>query len=300
MRCVLHACAAILWMVAFFAPLASAAPGKVAATTLHEQLASLNAQLRSESGQARSDAVVRLYRQLTADVHPCLEGGAGDFSDDDLFRATAFAERYSLETADVDTLGCLYRKLAAAGALTNWHTQTYAGALVSVSRYSEANELRSRTEATGLPVLPGLQVLRASAGQGWRMLSIQDRMHAQVQAWNPDAHRPQVVAVVHPACAFSVRALSEIEQRPELQWLRDNLLLVVPPDASLPLDGLLEWNAAHPKLPMHPMYLRADWKPLTSLDTPTFYLVRDGQVIDSFEGWPNPQGVAALRAGLAR
>lgn len=300
MRGVVRAGAAILWVAALFASSASVAPGRAAAATLYEQLASLNAQLRSESGQARSEAVVRLYRQLTADAHPCLQEGAGAFNDDDLFRATAFAERYSLETADVDSLGCLYRKLAAAGGLTDWHTQTYAGALVSVSRYSEANDLRARTGAPGLPVLPELQVPRASAGPGWRMLSIQDHMHAQVQAWNPDAHRPQIVAVVHPACAFSVRALSEIEQRPQLQWLRDNLLLVIPPDASLPLDGILEWNAAHPKLRMHPMYLRADWKPLASLDTPTFYLVRDGHVIDSFEGWPNPQGLAALRAGLSR
>jgi len=300
MRCVACVGAAILWVVALLAPPASAAPGKAAVATLYEQLAGLNAQLRSESGQSRSDAVVRLYRQLTADVHPCLEGDAGDFNDDDLFRATAFAELYSLETADVDALGCLYRKLAAAGALTGWHTQTYAGALVSVSRYSEANELRARTQAPGLPVLPVLQVLPGSAAQGWRMLSIQDRMQAQVQAWNPRAHHAHVVAVVHPACAFSVRALSEIDRRPELQWLRDNLLLVVPPDASLPLDGLLAWNTAHPGLPMHPMYLRADWKALTSLDTPTFYLVRDGQVVASFEGWPNPQGVAALRAGLLR
>ena len=300
MRGIARAGAAILWGAALFAPLASAGSGKAAAATLYEQLVGLNAQLRGDSGQSRGDAVVRLYRQLTADARPCLERGAGDFNDDDLFRATAFAERYSLETADVDTLGCLYRKLAAAGGLTSWHTQTYAGALVSVSRYSDANALRARTGAPDLPVLPALQIPRASAGQGWRMLSIQDRLHARVQAWNPDAHRPQVVAVVHPACAFSVRALSEIERRPELQWLRDSLLLVVPPDASLPLNGLLEWNAAHPKLPMHPMYVRADWKPLASLDTPTFYLVRDGQVIGSFEGWPNPQGVAALRAGLSR
>ncbi|WP_369975384.1 hypothetical protein [Xanthomonas bundabergensis] len=302
MRCLACAGAAILWMAALFTSPASAAPGKAGGATLYEQLADLNAQLSSESGQSRSDAVVRLYRQLTADVHPCLQGqgSAGDFNDDDLFRATAFAELYSLEVADVDALGCLYRKLAAAGVLTRWHTQTYAGALVSVSRYSEANELRERTEAPGLPVLPQLQVPRVSAGQGWRMLSIQDRLHAQVQAWNPEAHHPHVVAVVHPACAFSVRALSEIEQRPELQWLRDKLLLVVPPDASLPLDGILAWNTAHPSLPMHPMYLRADWKALTSLDTPTFYLVRDGHVVGSFEGWPNQQGVAALRAGLSR
>jgi len=292
--------AAIFWVAAFFAFAVSAAPGGAPADTLYGQLADLNAQLRGETGQSRGDAVVRLYRRLIADVHPCSQAAAGDFNNDDLFRATAFAELYSLEAADVDALGCLYRKLAAAGVSTNWHAQAYAGALVTVSRYAEANALRQRAAAPGLPVLPQLKVSWADTRQGWRMLSIQDRMHAQVQAWNPDAHRAHIVAVVHPACAFSVRALSEIEQRAELHWLRDNVLLVVPPDASLPLDGILAWNTAHPRLPMHPMYLRADWKALASLDTPTFYVVRDGQVLESFEGWPNPAGVAALQAAVSR
>ncbi len=300
MRFAACAGAAILWVAVLFAAAASAAPGGAPADTLYGQLADLNARLRDESGQSRGDAVVSLYRRLTANVHPCSQASADDFSNDDLFRATAFAELYSLEVADVDALGCLYRKLAAARVSSNWHTQAYAGALVTVSRYPEANELRRRAAAPGLPMLPQLKVSRADAGQGWRMLSMRDRMHAQVQAWNPDAHRAHIVAVVHPACAFSVRALSEIEQRADLHWLRDNLLLVVPPDASLPLDGLLAWNTAHPRLPMHPMYLRADWKALASLDTPTFYVVRDGQVLDSFEGWPNPEGVAALQAAVSR
>lgn len=300
MRFALCAGAAIFWVAVLYASAASAAPGDAPADTLYGQLADLNARLRDENGQSRGEAVVRLYRRLTVDAHPCSQAAAEDFSNDDLFRATAFAELYSLEAADVDALGCLYRKLAAAGASTSWHAQAYAGALATVSRYAEANALRQRAAAPGLPVLPHLEVSRADAGQGWRMLSMQDRMHARVQAWNPDAHRAHIVAVVHPACAFSVRALSEIEQRADLHWLRDNVLLVVPPDASLPLDGILAWNTAHPRLPMHPMYLRADWKALASLDTPTFYVVRDGQVLDSFDGWPNPEGVAALQAAISR
>jgi len=279
---------------------AAAVAGGPPVEALYQQLVNANAQLRDETGQARGEAVVRLYRQLTADAHPCAQVAAADSNTDDLFRATAFAELYSLEATDVDTLGCLYRTLAVSGAATDWHTRTYVGALVSVSRYAEANALRLHAAMPSMPVLPQLEVSPAAAEPGWRMLALKDATHAWVDAWKPAAHRAYVVAVVHPACAFSVRALSDIEQRPELKWLRDDLLLVVPPDASLPVSGLLTWNAAHPRLPMHPMYLRSDWKALTSLDTPTFYLVRDGQVLSSFEGWPNAAGMATLQAAMAR
>ncbi|QGY76599.1 hypothetical protein FZ025_07950 [Xanthomonas hyacinthi] len=241
-----------------------------------------------------------LYRQLTGDFHPCAEGAADDSINDDLFKATAYAELYSLEVADVDALGCLYRKLAATGSLTDWHTQTYAGALTSVSHYSEANELREPNNPLGLPILPQLKISPALASASFRFVSLQDRMHAKVEAWTPNAHRAHVIAVVHPTCAFSVRALSEIEQKSELKWLRDNLFLVVPPDASLALTSLLTWNTAHPKLAMHPMYLRQDWKALTSLDTPTFYLIQDGKVLNSFDGWPNPKGLVALQIAMSR
>ncbi|MCI2245671.1 hypothetical protein L3067_13765 [Xanthomonas sp. PPL568] len=295
-----HLGAAILWMAALFAPLAYSAPERASADSLYEQLADLNAHLGEESGQSRGDAVVRRYRQLTARVRACEEEAAHGFNIDDLFKATAYAELYSLEVADVDALGCLYRQLASAGAVTNWHTQTYAGALVTVSRYSEANELRKGSGSPNSPALPDLRIPPAAASAGFRFITLQDRRHAQVEVWNPESHRGHIVAVVHPTCAFSVRALSEIEKNPELQWLRDNLLLVVPPDASLAVNGILAWNTAHPGLPMHPMYLRRDWKVLKSLDTPTFYLVQDGTILASFEGWPNAKGLAAIQAALQR
>lgn len=299
MRFTTFAGAAIFWMAALLASPAMAASKAGPTDTLYERLASLNAQLRDESAQARGAAVVRLYRQLTAETQPCTPKATSDFSADDLFRAAAFAELYSLEAKDVDTLDCLYRALVAAGSATSWHTRTYAGALTTVSRFAEANALHPQAPGPSTPILPQLEVSPGAIGPGWRMLSLKDAAHARVEAWQPAARRAHVVVVVHPACAYSVRALSDIEQRPELQWLRDDMLLVVPPDASFPASGLLAWNAAHPRLQMHPMYLRSDWRALTSLDTPTFYLVRDGQVLSSFEGWPNEKGLAALRSAAA-
>ncbi|WP_242629001.1 hypothetical protein ACQR53_03980 [Xanthomonas oryzae] len=266
--------------------------------TLYDRLANFNAQFSGQSGQVRSRAVIGLYRQLTATARPCLRGSASPFDTDDLFRATAFVEIYSRDRSDVDTLGCLYRQLEASGKATDWHTRAYAGALVTVARYADANALRQKSSLLDLPVLPRLQVAKHAGVQGWRMLLLQDAAHARVESWRPVAHRAYVVVVVHPGCGFSVRALLEIEKRPELQWLQEDLLLLVPPGKSLPVGDLLAWNNAHPQLPMRPMYLRADWERLASLDTPTFYLVRDGEVLYVFEGWPNAKGLAGLQQAL--
>ncbi|UXA51583.1 hypothetical protein M0D45_12610 [Xanthomonas prunicola] len=285
----------IRWM-AFFAiyvPTAIAGNYKI-----YDRVANFNAQYRNQVGQTRSRAVVALYRQLSATTRPCLNRGITHFDADDLFRATAFVEIYSKDPVDVDTLGCLYHRLAASGKATDWHTRTYIGALVTVSRYNEANALRQQMSLLDLPVLPQLHFTGRAAAQGWRILSLQDAAHASVEAWHPVAHSAQVVAMVHPACHFSVRALLEIERRPDLQWLRENLLLLVAPGRTLPVEDLLSWNAAHPQLQMHPMYLRADWEKLASIDTPTFYIVRDGEVIYVFEGWPNTKGLQGLQQTL--
>lgn len=93
--------------------------------------------------------------------------------------------------------------------------------------------------------------------------------------------------------------MGEITGRNDLAWLREWLILLVPPGSTLPASGMLEWNRSHPDLPMHRMYTRDDWATLASLDTPTFYLMQGTQVIERFEGWPDDAGLQRLQAALA-
>ena len=268
---------------------------------LYSQLVALNNQLRDESGQRRVAAIVSNYRRLTTGISVCSHPIGDAARTDDLFRATAFTEFYSLAEADVDTLGCLYRELLTDGRATDWHTRTYAGALVTVARFDDANRLLAHLESGQAAFLPHITATPSLTPDGpWRYLSLEDGRSAATRTWTPVAGHLQVIAIVHPACAFSTRALTDIGSNEDLRWLRERLLLLVPPDPSLPGKGILDWNNAHPDLPMQRMYTWGDWQPLTRLDTPTFYLMQGDRVIQTFEGWPNVEGMARMRAALPR
>ncbi len=291
---------AILWMaVSPIFGLMAHPPAKD--TSLYDHLVELNVQLRDESGKRRSEVIVSNYRRLAPDISACSHPIGDAILTDDLFRATAFAEFYSLAEVDVDTLGCLYRELLKDGRATDWHARTYAGALVTVARFDDANRILEQVKDGQTALLPRVTSAPGLAAVGpWRYLSLEDSHTAVLRNWAPMAGHFQVIAVVHPACAFSIRALAEIGSREDLRWLRERLLLLVPPDPSLPSEGILDWNNAHPDLPMQRMYTWGDWRPLPSLDTPTFYLMEGDRVMQTFEGWPNVEEMARMRAAVSR
>lgn len=292
---------AILWMAVLPIFGLMASPPAKDAHPLYGRLVELNLQLRGESGERRSEAVISSYRKLTTGISVCSRPIGDVELTDDLFRATAFAEFYSLAEADVETLGCLYQELLRNGGATDWHTRTYAGALVTVARFDDANRLLEQSGDGQAALLPRISIAASGAPDGpWRYLSLDGDNTAATRTWTPVAGHLQVIAVVHPSCVFSTRALADIESNEDLRWLRERLLLLVPPDPSLPRKGILDWNDAHPDLPMQRMYTLDDWQPLTRLDTPTFYLMQGDRVVQTFEGWPNVEGMLRMRAALVR
>ena len=292
---------ATIFMVAALASFCAAANQSPSASdSLYGQLATLNISLRTASGQEREAGVVERYETLMTAMPPCPHDADDVAFIDDLFKATAFAQLYSLSQGHTDTLGCLYQALLQSGNSSDWHTLTYAGALISVARFSQANLLLQQLGDRQVSPLPHIAADHAAvANTQWRMLALESPSQAAITRWAPAPEHLHVVAVVHPACGFSARAMADIASNNDLAWLRENLLLLVPPQEELPIKGILEWNRAHPQLPMQRMYTRADWAALASLDTPTFYLMQGTQVMERFEGWPNDAGLQRLQAALA-
>ena len=289
----------ILATIAIMAASSSTGHSLEEGESLHGQLATLNHALRYTDGLQRAAQITERYQSLMAGRNPC-SLASDTKSLDDIFRATAFAQLYSLSESHVDTLTCLYQKLLRSETVSTWHTITYAGALVSIARFDDANRLLEEIKDRQTSPLPVIKQAPADANRdSWRLLSLENTDEASVSHWKPAPEHLQVVAVVHPACGPSARAMGEITGRNDLAWLRDRLILLVPPGSTLPARGMLEWNRSHPDLPMHCMYTRDDWAALASLDTPTFYLMQGTQVIERFQGWPNDAGLQRLQAALA-
>jgi hypothetical protein len=287
--------AAIFAMVA---PLvcAAAAP-EVPEHSLYDALADYNESLRDQSGAQRAEAVVDRYERIAGAIDPCGKAGA-PIHDDDLFRATVLAEGYSFDPRHVRKIACLYRRLQAQGRITRWHVMSYAEALASISRFDEANRILASLHTRPVAPLPALSF--AQKADSRRVIDIDSPTHAVVRSLASRERRLAVFAVVHPDCHFSVNGLAEIVANEDDRWLREVLVLLVAPGPTPPVDGILAWNRGQPTLPMHLMYRRNDWKFLKSIDTPTFYLMRGDTILDTFTGWPNPNGLARMKAALQR
>lgn len=199
---------------------------------------------------------------------------------DDLFHATALIAFYARDVAAVERLDCLYAALAARQRATPAHHQAMRGAWISLQRFDRANALNARfaEPPTLLPTIAGERLT------GRPLLQLDGPGQLQRAVLADDGLR--VVAVVHPYCGFSRRALEAITASPEYGWLRQHLQLVVPIGQQWPGPALLAWNAAHPDLPMRAIQASPAWQGIEVQETPLFHLVRDGTVIHTVRGWP--------------
>lgn len=164
---------------------------------------------------------------------------------EDAFAATQIINFYAPDARQLEQMQCLLPQLQDASAQAR--TAELHRAFIAQRRFAQANALRA---AAGLDakVLPEITGDTAATRQ---VLTLTDADHAvrrtlPQQGW-------QVVALVHPYCGFSQRALAAITTDPAFAGLRPHLQLVVPNDQSWPIQQMLDWNRAHPDLPMQPL-----------------------------------------------
>lgn len=208
---------------------------------------------------------------------------------EDAFAATQIINFYAPDARQLEQMQCLLPQLQDASAQAR--TAELHRAFIAQRRFAQANALRA---AAGLDakVLPEITGDTAATRQ---VLTLTDADHAvrrtlPQQGW-------QVVALVHPYCGFSQRALAAITTDPAFAGLRPHLQLVVPNDQSWPIQQMLDWNRAHPDLPMQPLQPGPAWTALRTGQTPTFHLLKDGALTTTALGWENDgQALRALQA----
>jgi hypothetical protein len=209
---------------------------------------------------------------------------------EDAFAATQLLNFYAPDARRLDQMHCLLLRLQKQGKVLKTRTDELHRALISQRRFAQANALRTDAglEAKVLPEISG------DTTAARQVLVLTDAHHAvrrtlPQQGW-------QVVALVHPYCGFSQRALAAITADPAFAWLRPHLQLVVPDDQNWPIQHMMEWNRAHPDLPMQPLQPGPDWTTLRTGQTPTFHLLKDGELTATALGWANDgQALRALQ-----
>ncbi|MEG2803136.1 hypothetical protein [Stenotrophomonas sp.] len=282
----LLACGA--WLSTVAAARTAPVPG-----SLHARLVALDATPAQPPAERLAAMRIAYAQAAPVTMQPAACTALPDDRLQDLFRSTALIAFYAREPATLLRLQCLYEALVARDLAADEHHRAMRGSLIALQRFDEANALNDRLQ-TPPAALPQIQGNTLVGRPLLRMMGL-----AQVERTVLAEAGVVVVAVVHPYCGFSRRALEAITTRPDYAWLRSHLQLVVPIGQAWPGQEMLDWNTAHPALPMQPMVSDPSWQVLDTGQSPVFHLLRDGKVVATVSGWP-PEGadLRLFRAAL--
>jgi hypothetical protein len=171
--------------------------------------------------------------------------------------------------------------------------------LLTQHRFAEARALGRKYPDAKLSALPVFAdpVGKSDRATVWRV----DESGKKLTRAAVDLAPLQII--VTASCHFSKDAARDIiadallgavfEKR--AQWL-------VPAPGSESVDAVRLWNTELPRAPVAMIYDREEWSFLPHWNMPTFFIVRDGKVIDAESGWASgdPQDRADLVALLRR
>lgn len=105
----------------------------------------------------------------------------------------------------------------------------------------------------------------------------------------------RLVAIGSPWCHFSTSASADIAGNEALSAvMRRHAIWIMPQGRELDYRDAYHWGQTLPHREFGMIDAQANFPLITSWATPTFYLIREGKVIDSLVGWPGVNQVSAL------
>lgn len=211
-----------------------------------------------------------------------------------LFRVMHEAYFYTLADNVLEAAEVVFTHLRDTGNADERHAQQMIGMLVGGRRFDKAATL---AQEFALPIPLDAVGASRSAPREPKVIHFRPDGRAIVEDWPGAGVR--LVAIVHPGCRYSLAAMEQIRQDPDLgSWIAAHGMLLVPQDLTADLRKLRHWALANRDLPIRVAYRRDGFPFFEYWATPNFYIMREGAVVARIEGWPPGTTTAALKAAL--
>lgn len=169
--------------------------------------------------------------------------------------------------------------------------------------FDEARAFRRDYPDQGLPAPPPIVPLASAPSDDPRtVLRFINRDFALERQAIDLRSSPKVLVIGHPSCHFSKSAVSAIAADPQLSKAMSTAAIWLTGPFSSLTDGVIaQWNRQHPAYSYRYVEFKSDWSEVNYWGTPSFYFIKDGQLVKKVVGWPNdsvPERKEALRTGL--
>lgn len=259
----------------------------------YSELLELEDATSDSPGDQRRQRLSEAYaRDFSAIVRSPGLSGAASSDLDLLLRAGHRLAFYSNDRRYLDDMTLVMK--ARRSASSSEDLRLYHATLVQFRDFDAARRLAQEHPGIDLEPVPLVQPIDAGGRADAYAIGIeQNRLREIDVATDGDV----LLAIVHPLCGFSLRAMQDLRNSP---LLRDTTLVWMAPVAQrLYYDVLQQWNVEHPDQEIVLARATADWPMIDDWATPNFYLLRNGQVLSHFSGWPKTGNWQALRDLLA-
>ena len=266
----------------------------------------------SESAQARLAALNHFIDDTRAHAHfrPALIAH---------YRAAfpADSDGSTLQSADLDSLDAHFQaaylvvfytgsegvtpmqqafsELQRRGEAGEEHLRRMFQSLVQTRDLGAARSLQlAAGEAAGaLEALP--EEIDHSDGDDARRYWEVDPQALRVQRRSWPGQAMEIIAIGHPHCSPSRRAVAAISGDPRLAALfAERALWLAPQDGTLSIEVLQRFNHQHPDMRHRIAYRESEWPQIADWSTPQFYFFRGGRLVRQVSGWPPEGQVEAL------
>jgi hypothetical protein len=222
-----------------------------------------------------------------------------------ILRAAGIAGTYAPEERYARDMVAVLDELSRRGDATKIHSGATYRMLVAVRDLDGARRVAAKYPAEKFEALPTVRMDPRSA-KGPRVWSTSDDPNEVVQRRVALDDGPRIVVVSHPRCHFSRNAVAAIAGDDVLGPIfRTYATWIAPQNGALYLPALQRWNREHGDFPVALVVRQTEWTFVDYWNTPTFYFLKDGVVVEKVVGWPREGHrdellSASRKAGLIR
>lgn len=275
-----------------------------AAGTLEAAYDRLLAAAEHAEGGAQGQAISHSYAAEFAPAQTDARRHAlGDRDAEFLFRAAELAFRATGQPGYLADLRRDFAELERRHRVDRPHASDFHDALLVAHRDDEARALLAAYPVVERSPPPSMRSFsRIRNGQPSLWVVTPGTRKRELVRFRLNIRAPaQVIVLASTACHFSANAARDIEADPLLRDLfREYGQWVAPPGEVTAFDAVREWNEAHPALRLGIAYDDAALPMVERVETPVFYFLDHGTVVDTVVGWPPGGNLDAIRRGLRK
>jgi hypothetical protein len=274
------------------------------AGTLEAAYDRLLAAAEHAEGGAQGQAISRSYAAEFAPAQTDARRHAlGDRDAEFLFRAAELAFRATGQPGYLADLRRDFAELERRHRVDRPHASDFHDALLVAHRDDEARALLAAYPVVERSPPPSMRSFsRIRNGQPSLWVVTPGTRKRELVRFRFNIRAPaQVIVLASTGCHFSANAARDIEADPLLRDLfREYGQWVAPPSEVTAFDAVREWNEAHPALRLGIAYDNAALPMVERVETPVFYFLDHGTVVDTVVGWPPGGNLDAIRRGLRK